>query len=527
MHPGSNAWAISGAHSATGKPLLSNDMHLEFSIPGIWYHGASQAPGMNVSGVALPGVPGIISGHNDRIAWGVTNLGFDVQDLYIEKIDMRTGRYVFQGTVEQARAEREMILVKGQAAGRECSYWVTRHGPVCSEQGNGDRASRCAGRRPNRAFSQNVFLGCGPRAQLGGVQEGDFALRRAGAEFRLCGRRRQYRLSRRGQIAHPAQILRRCSGGRLVGRIRVGWIHSFRRAAAGVQSAERTGRDGQPESLSAGLSVSRERHFASPYRSRQILNMLPAPATSSSPRTDCASKRTFTAASTGSWPGRLVAAYDAEMATIDVVYRRRGDAAELERPDGSGPPGAADYDPGVSVSAQGDCGAGFAGQRWDLRPAAVDVRDGANAAASGRPDGLRITTSFCLRCFADAHGGGPAHAGRQSKRLEMGQVHVSWIEHPGRQPSAGDGRYFDIGPVPMSGGSTTVKQTTRRLGPSERMDASLGDWDASLMNLPIGESGHVASCHYKDEWDAYYNGLSFPMQFSRIDAKSSVTFTPR
>ena len=84
-HPGSNAWAVSGAHSATGKPLLSNDMHLEFGIPGIWHMEYLEAPGMNVSGVSLPGMPGIISGHNDRIAWGETNLGFDVQDLYIEK----------------------------------------------------------------------------------------------------------------------------------------------------------------------------------------------------------------------------------------------------------------------------------------------------------------------------------------------------------------------------------------------------------------------------------------------------------
>ena len=70
MHPGSNAWAVSGAHSATGKPLLSNDMHLEFTLPGIWHMTHLEAPGLNVSGVELPGVPGIIVGHNDRIAWG-------------------------------------------------------------------------------------------------------------------------------------------------------------------------------------------------------------------------------------------------------------------------------------------------------------------------------------------------------------------------------------------------------------------------------------------------------------------------
>jgi len=100
------------------------------------------------------------------------------------------------------------------------------------------------------------------------------------------------------------------------------------------------------------------------------------------------------------------------------------------------------------------------------------------------------------------------------------------VDHPigGRLPWVGT--FFNIGPEPMSGGSTTVKQTTLRLGPSERMDASLGNWEASLLNLPFGESGHVASSHYKDEWDAYYNGRSFPMQFKNVDAKSTVTLVP-
>ncbi|HEY2019022.1 MAG TPA: penicillin acylase family protein, partial [Bryobacteraceae bacterium] len=120
--PGSNAWAIAGSHTASGKPLLSNDMHLEYSLPGIWHMAHLEAPGLDVSGVALPGVPGIIVGHNQRIAWGITNLGFDVQDLYIEKFDERTGRYLYHGQVEQARAEREIIRVKGQRA-IEMTVW--------------------------------------------------------------------------------------------------------------------------------------------------------------------------------------------------------------------------------------------------------------------------------------------------------------------------------------------------------------------------------------------------------------------
>ncbi len=129
-HPGSNGWAVSGAHSASGKPLLSNDMHLEFGIPGVWHIEYLEAPGMKVAGVSLPGLPGILSGHNDRIAWGETNLGFDgAQDLYLEKIDLRTGQYLFEGHIEQAQSERELIQIRGSAT-EEMQTWVTRHGPV-------------------------------------------------------------------------------------------------------------------------------------------------------------------------------------------------------------------------------------------------------------------------------------------------------------------------------------------------------------------------------------------------------------
>ncbi len=79
----------------------------------------------------------------------------------------------------------------------------------------------------------------------------------------------------------------------------------------------------------------------------------------------------------------------------------------------------------------------------------------------------------------------------------------------------------------MSGGTTTVKQTTAKLGPSERFNADLGDWDKSLLNIPIGESGHVLSRHYKDQWKAYYSGESFPMPFERPEVKSTLTLHPK
>ena len=79
----------------------------------------------------------------------------------------------------------------------------------------------------------------------------------------------------------------------------------------------------------------------------------------------------------------------------------------------------------------------------------------------------------------------------------------------------------------MSGSSTTIKQTTRRMGPSMRMIVDLSDLDRSMQNITVGESGQRLSTHYKDQWDAYYGATSFPMQFGKIDAKSTLVVRPR
>ena len=112
VQPGSNAWVVSGAHTASGKPILANDPHLNWTMPSTWYQVHLAAPDLDVVGMTLPGVPAIIIGHNQNIAWGVTNLGYDVQDLYREHINMQTGRYEAAGHVEQASIERDVIIVK-------------------------------------------------------------------------------------------------------------------------------------------------------------------------------------------------------------------------------------------------------------------------------------------------------------------------------------------------------------------------------------------------------------------------------
>ncbi|MGD7006513.1 penicillin acylase family protein [Metabacillus sp. 84] len=130
---GSNNWVVSGKKTTTGKPLLADDPHLGLATPSIWYQMHLTSPSQNVSGVIFAGVPGIILGHNEKIAWGVTNTGPDVQDLYIEKRNPdNPEEFLYNGSYEKAEIIDEPIAVKG---GETILYTVTetRHGPVMSE----------------------------------------------------------------------------------------------------------------------------------------------------------------------------------------------------------------------------------------------------------------------------------------------------------------------------------------------------------------------------------------------------------
>ena len=130
---GSNDWVVSGKKTASGKPYLANDPHLSLATPSIWFETNLKAPGVNVSGVIFAGVPGIIIGHNQSIAWGVTNVGPDVQDLYIEKRNPdHPDEFLYDGKWYKAKIIHEKIHVKGA---KTISYkvTVTRHGPVVSE----------------------------------------------------------------------------------------------------------------------------------------------------------------------------------------------------------------------------------------------------------------------------------------------------------------------------------------------------------------------------------------------------------
>jgi penicillin amidase len=133
---GSNSWAVSGARTATGQPILANDPHLGVMMPSIWYEvGLHCAPKgsdcpYELTGVSFAGVPGVVIGHNDRIAWGFTNVGPDVQDLYIEKLNPdNPDQYEYQGQWVDMDLVPETIQVAGGDP-VELTVRYTRHGPL-------------------------------------------------------------------------------------------------------------------------------------------------------------------------------------------------------------------------------------------------------------------------------------------------------------------------------------------------------------------------------------------------------------
>ena len=136
----SNNWVVSGKHTVSGKPLLANDPHLAPSAPPIWYMVHLSAPGVRVAGVTAAGLPGVIIGHNDRIAWGFTNVGPDVQDLYLEKFESSNPRrYATPGGWQEAVVRHEEIKVRNGFTDSATDtvvldVTVTRHGPIVFER---------------------------------------------------------------------------------------------------------------------------------------------------------------------------------------------------------------------------------------------------------------------------------------------------------------------------------------------------------------------------------------------------------
>lgn len=166
---GSNSWVVSGAHTESGKPLLANDPHLGPTLPSVWYQVglrcAKQSPEcpFEVGGFSFSGVPGVIIGHNDQIAWGLTNLTTDVTDLYVEKVN--GAQYWRNGALADLTTTTETIRVAG-GDDVELEIRSTAHGPIISGL-SGDET----------AIAENPYVGAsGIPAPAADQREGEYAV---------------------------------------------------------------------------------------------------------------------------------------------------------------------------------------------------------------------------------------------------------------------------------------------------------------------------------------------------------------
>jgi penicillin amidase len=130
---GSNAWAVSGLKSATGRPFLCNDMHVGVVLPSLWYEVHLVGGPMNVTGVSAAGTPLVLAGHNAHLAWGFTMSFTDGDDLYLERFHPQDPlRYEFRGEWLEAQVAPETIHIKGRAQPHVEQVVATRHGPIIS-----------------------------------------------------------------------------------------------------------------------------------------------------------------------------------------------------------------------------------------------------------------------------------------------------------------------------------------------------------------------------------------------------------
>ena len=520
--PGSNAWAISGTHTASGKPILAGDPHLDWSIPSPWYLVHLKAGDLDVTGASLPGVPAVILGHNRRVAWSVTNLEFDVQDLYKEQINAQTGRYQVNGQTRQAALERDWIGVKGQKP-LQSDTWLTAHGPVFLNDEGQNYSLRWAA--AEIAKMEFPFLAM-DRAR--NWEEFNQALRR----YSGPGQNFVY-ADVDGNIGyHAAGLLPNRQGCRgdvpadgstnsceWSGAIPYDDLPQVFNPQSGIIAS--ANQDPFPEKYRYPVNGG----FAPPYRAREILHLL-SQREKWKPEDMLGVQKDVYSDYLSSLARQAVQAWDkqpnssAQMRAAADVLRTWNGQTEKKT---AAPMVAALLDTELRQAAAKAAAPGAEGE-YAARMAPVVIE----RLLRERPAGwFKNYDELLVNSLAAAVGAGEKMQGSNVAAWDYGQ----WIElrlvHPvgGQLPVIG--RYFNIGPVPMSGSSSSIKQTTQRLGPSLRMVIDLANLDQSQANIVSGESGHVLSKHYKDQWGSYYGGTSFPMQFDKVKAKDTLVVNPQ
>jgi penicillin G amidase len=530
----SNNWTVSGALTASGKPLLANDPHRVIAQPSLRYIVHLIAPGWDVIGAGEPGLPGVAAGHNRQIAWGFTIFGLDQQDLYLETLDAKDGRrYAVPGGWAQMQVITETIRVRG-ADPVQTQLEFTRHGPVLWQEGTRALALRWVGSEPGTAG----YLGSLALDRARDWQEFESAMPR----WKVPSENIVYADTQGNIGEHSTGLapLRRNWTGLLPVPANGGYEWGGFIANADL-----------PHSYNppAGFLASAN-HKMIPADYPYAVGFEWAPATRY-----LRIKEVLETARTG---GKKLGVEDMEALQSDVVslFARElqgllrqalvSSAAANTEPVHSAAKALLDWD--GALRADSSQAALYEFWAAELRlamtaravPAAArTVVDklplswvmqelsqprsmfGADPAA-GRDAMLIDTLRIAQEKLSAAQGADMTH-------WSWGTLHRVMFRHPLDQ-SPGAAALFDRGPIPRSGDGDVVQATDmgdasldQVSGASYREIFDLADWDRSVaINVP-GQSGQPGSKHYDDLLPLWSNGRYFPLNYSRAAVDAATT----
>ena len=519
---GSNNWVVNGTHTASGKPLLANDTHLDLTMPSIWYMVHLTAPGWNVKGFALPGEPFVTIGHNDRIAWGFTNNGADVQDLYQERFSLENPhQYLVDGKYVEATVRTERIHVRGQAD-TLIDVISTRHGPVV--------------RRENGRMYALKWTALDP----GGLSHGYLWMGRAQnwQEFRETLR----------DVSGPAQNVVYADVDGNIGFIVPGWIpirasgHGEVPVPGDTDEYEWTGYipfDELPQVLNPpdGIIVTANSRvvgpgyphyltdrWESPYRTERIHDLLMGrndlrPSDMNAIQNDILAINDKRLGDALVQAARNVKPKDARASEIIMRLQNWDGRATADSVEAS-------FVEVTRDALMRNLLEPYLSAETDLYQWRGDVL--IDRILRDRPpkwlppgyhgyDDILIASADQATALLDAS----THS-KELSAWRMGKLNALTMNHPMGQSGILH-RLLSIGPLEQSGSAYAPKAMTPTHGPAMRFVADLSDWDQSLMEINSGESGEFGSAHYKDQFPAWFDGRGIESAFSdAAEAKTRV-----